>query len=174
MARRLCQFLFTLAVLYGLAVGGFAYFGYDGARPDVLTIASDMHAWIGSKVQAAAPKAPEPGAIPPLQTPGSPPTPPPPPPVVPTLPSPTPPAANDPRSKAIASVEDELLPQALAIIGRMNDPGASVQALKVDARVVLVKARDLLGELLDKNGDDRQVQRLNKRVTDLLIAVDKR
>ena len=56
----------------------------------------------------------------------------------------------------------------------MNDPGASVQALKVDARVVLVKARDLLGELLDKNGDDRQVQRLNKRVTYLLIAVDKR
>jgi hypothetical protein len=56
----------------------------------------------------------------------------------------------------------------------MDDPGAKVQVLKVDARVILVKARDLLGALLDEKADDPEVQKLNKRVTDLLIAVDKR
>lgn len=170
MARRLCQFLFTLAVLYALAVGAYAYFAYGDARPDVLTIANDMHAWVRAKFASAAPKPPEPGALPPLGTP----PPAPPPPVVPEIPVPTPPSANDPRSKAIASVKDELLPKALELIGKMDDPGAAVQTLKVEARVVLVKARDLLGELLDKSAADREAQKLYKRVSDLLIAVDKR
>ena len=179
MARRLCQFLFTLALVYALAVGAYAYFGYTGSRPDTLTIASDMHEWVQAKFRSAAPPPPEPGSLAPLNTPGTSSTTPPAPPGVPNLPNPTPPVptpptANDPRSRAIATVGDELLPKVMEIIGRMDDPGAQVQTLKVDARVVLVKARDLLGALLDEKADDREVQRLNKRVTDLLIAVDKR
>jgi len=178
MARRLCQFLFTLAILYGLAVGAFAYFNYAGQRPDVLTIANDMHGWVRAKFASATSKPPEPGSIPRLNADATPPASPPVGPdvtPVPTpIPSPTPPTADDPRSRAIAKVRDELLPEALVLIGKMDDPGAKVQTLKVDARVVLVKARDLLGELLDKKADDREVQKLNKRVTDLLIAVDKR
>ncbi len=176
MARRFCQFVFTLALLYGLAVGAFAWLHYSGARPDVLTIANDMHEWVRAKVAPAAAKSPEPGSVPPLNTPGAstPTVSPAPLPSAAPIPSPTPPTANDPRSKAIETVRDELLPEALEIIAKMDDPDAKVQTLKVDARVILVKARDLLGALLDQKSDDREVQRLNKRVTDLLIAVDKR
>lgn len=166
MARRLCQFLFTLAVLYGAAVGAFAMFHYASPRPDVLTIATEMHAYVAAKFQSTPPATPAPGVIPPLRDETSAPPPPPPP--------PPPPAPTDPRSIAIAKVRDEILPEAKVVIAKMDDPGANVQILKVDARVILVRARDLLGALLDEKADDPEVQKLNKRVTDLLIAVDKR
>lgn len=167
MARRLCQFLFTLAVLYALAVGAFALFHYDGTRPDVLTIAGDMHEWISARFRSSTPKPAEPGTIPPKRTDVVEPPPPPPPPRLP-------PPPTDARSRAITEVRDEILPKATEVIARMDDKGAKVQELKVEARVILVKGRDLLGALLDEKADDPEVQRLNKKVTDLLIAVDKR
>ncbi len=164
MARRLCQFLFTLAILYALAVGGFAYFNYQSPRPDVLTIAGDMHGWVMGRFRSTPAPTLPPGSIPPLSTD-----------VVPA-PAPDVPAAppEDDRSRAIAKVRDEFLPAVDVIIRKMDDPGAQVQVLKVEAAALLTKARDLLGAQLDLRPDDAEVQKLNKRVQDLRAAVGKR
>ena len=52
--------------------------------------------------------------------------------------------------------------------------GTKIADAKVALRVVLVEARDLLGPMIDANPDDREAGRLYKRVSDLLIAADKR
>ena len=56
--------LFTLAVLYGIAVGAFAFFNYQSPRPDVLSIAGDMHAWVLARFKSTAREAPAPGSLP--------------------------------------------------------------------------------------------------------------
>jgi hypothetical protein len=56
----------------------------------------------------------------------------------------------------------------------MDAPGTKIADAKVALRVVLVEARDLLGPMIDANPDDREAGRLYKRVSDLLIAADKR
>jgi len=171
MARRLCQFLFALALLYAAGVGAFAFFHYEkDARPDVLTICSDMHGWVRSKIGSSAPAPVDPAAVPVRREAADPPPPP------PTGPASAeiPPAANDPRSLAIAKVRDEILPKAEAMARLMGAPGTKVSDAKVELRVVLVEARDLLGPIVDANPDDREAQKLYKRVSDLLIAADKR
>jgi len=171
MARRLCQFLFALALLYAAGVTAFAFLHYEkDARPDVLTICSEMHGWVRSKISSSTPATVDPAAVPARRD-------------EVVVPPPAPPygaegkgspVASDPRSIAIAKVRDEILPKAEAMAKVMGAPGTKVSDSKVDLRVVLVEARDLLGPIVDANPDDREAQRLYKRVSDLLIAADKR
>lgn len=165
MARRLCQFLFTLVVLYVAVLAAFAWFHYEGDRPDTLTTAGEFHEWIASKFRGPPPPRMPPPDVPAPIVAGGPTSP---------TPEPPPPSADAPRSKAIAEVRDVLLPEAAAIIERMSAAGADVQTLRVDAAAVLVRARDLLGAQLDRKASDPEVQKLYKRVTDLRIAVEKR
>lgn len=171
MARRLCQFLFTLALLYAAGVTAFAFLHYEkDARPDVLTICGDMHDWVRSKLKSSSPEPTDPGTVPVKREPvGAPPAPP-----TPAVDVKAEPPANDPRSKAIAKVRDEILPKAEAMAKVMDAPGTKIADAKVALRVVLVEARDLLGPMIDANPDDREAGRLYKRVSDLLIAADKR
>ncbi len=171
MARRLCQFLFTLALLYAAGVAAFAFLHYEkDARPDVLTICSEMHDWVRAKLKSSSPAPTDPGTVPAkreaVEVPPAPPAPP--------VDVKAEPPANDPRARAIAKVRDELLPKAEDLAKAMDAPGSKLADAKVGLRVVLVEARDLLGPLLDANPDDREVHKLYKRVSDLLIAADKR
>jgi hypothetical protein len=165
MARRLCQFLLSLAVLYGLAVGAFSLFHYEGNRPDVVTTARELHAWVLARLHGGASATPDPGGLP---VPKEPPTP------TPT-PTPTVVAPLDARGKALARVKDDLLPQAEGELKAMEERGVKdLAGLKAKARATLVEARDLLGPLLDQKADDPPVQAAYKKVMQLLIAVDKR
>lgn len=171
MARRLCQFLFALALLYAAGVTAFAFLHYEkDARPDVLTICTEMHAWVRSKLERSTPEPVDPGSVPAKRDPADLPLPAP---VEPTEGKVSPPA-GDPRSQALAKVRDELLPKAEGMARVLGTPGNAVADAKVRLRVVLVEARDLLGPMIDANPDDREAQRLYKRVSDLLIAADKR
>lgn len=167
MARRLCQFLFTIALLYAAAVGAYALFAYEGTRPDVVTIAGDLHGWVAQKFHTTSAPTPPAGALPPRKDDVAP-VPPPPPAVAPAEPP------LDARAAAIARVNDEYLPEATAVIEKMSAPGANVESLKVDATVILTRARDLLGPMVDANPSDRELSRTYKRVSDLMIAVHKR
>jgi hypothetical protein len=168
MARRLCQLLFTLALLYVAAVGAYAFFAYQSPRPDVVTIAGEFHEWVRARFRPSPSPAPPPGTLPPFRDADAAPT------SIPLPPAPPAAPPTDARSLAIAKVRDELLPEVKVIIGRMDDPDAKVQTLKVDARVVLVKARDLINPLRDGDPEDREAHRIGKQIDDLLIAVDKR
>ena len=166
MARRLCQFLLSLAVLYVLAVGAFSLFHYEKDRPDVITTAGEFHAWILARLHSGSTPSTDPGGVPvPREAPPVAPPPPVAPAVVPT----------DARSVALARVRDELLPKAQAEIKTLNTRGIDdLAGAKAQARATLVDARDLLGGLLDTKKDDPEVQALYKRVMELLTAVSKR
>lgn len=167
MARRLCQFLLLLVVLYGLAVGAYALFGYRGDRPDVVTVASDLHGWVRNLLRYKyEPQggAPAQGEIPPRQD------------VPPPAPVPAVPAVKkDARTEAVERVSLELLPRAKQLVKELEDRSSpDFEAHRTSALVALNQARDLLGPYLDNGQGDAEMQRLYKQVSELLAAVRKR
>jgi hypothetical protein len=169
MARRLCQTLLAIALGYLAALGLFALLAYRGPRPDVLTMARHFHLFVVGR--GAPPRAPEePGEVPPEAPPVPAPRP-----EDPALPSAAPaPAPADPRPAALARVRGELLPEAERRMAAIRPDATALMDEKAHARAVLVTARDLLGELLDRDRGDEEAQKLYKRVMELLIALDKR
>jgi hypothetical protein len=167
MARRLCQLILALAVLYGLAVGAFALFAYDSPRPDVVTIANGMHDWVrnGLKYKYEPPSgAPAPGDLPPTQT-----TP------TPKLPPVPPGPPKDARTTAVDRVANELLPRAREQVKTLADRSSPDFEIRRTATIVtLNQARDLLGPYIDNGQADDQMRKLYKEVSDLLVAVRKK
>jgi hypothetical protein len=168
MARRLCQLLLALAVLYGIAVGAYAVFAYDGKRPDVVTIAGEMHAWVrnGLSYKYVPPSgAPAPGDLPPAHD--APP--------LPKLPPVPPGPPRDARTTAVERVANELLPRAREQAKALADRSSpDFEIRRTAAMVTLNQARDLLGPYIDRGEADDAMRKLYKEVSDLLIAVRKK
>ncbi len=192
MARRICQALLAVALLYAGAVAAFAFLAYRGPRPSVLEVARDFHLFVVGR--GTPPKPPEepggmpaPAAVPAAGRSAEPPEPPPVPPTPPDSPDPaaagapdagaavaSEKASADPRFAAIFRVRHVLLPRAEEKLAGLKAAGPDLLDRKADARAVLVSARDLIGPLLDRNRDDAEAQSLYQRVMDLLAALDKR
>jgi hypothetical protein len=165
MARRICQSLLAVAIVYALAVAVFSFLHYSpGERPDVVTTAKEFHLFVIGRLPAKS-APPEPGAVPPAA--------PTPPPSVEPPPPPEPPP-EDERAKAIRVVRDELLPRARRQLAEIpKAAGADHLDKKAEARKTLVEARDLLGPLLDRKRDDPDVQKVYQQVMDLLAPLSK-
>ena len=168
MARRICQGLLTLALLYVAAVIGFALLHYGkGDTPTLVTAAGDMHRALAGLFAKSPDPVPEPGTIPPPRDSDALPPPPPPPTPLPT--------SNDPRVQALLKVSVHLLPEAEKLVRAIStDSEKSLDDRKADARNALIEARDVLGRLLDADRHDKEAHELYQRVMELLIAVDKR
>jgi hypothetical protein len=166
MARRICQTLFALAVAYAAAIGLYALLHYKGAdRPDVGTIVADFHVWAGGVFRKEPPPAALPGVLPaPVEVPAPPPT-----------KSETPGAAvEDERTRTLRTVSEVLLPEAERQMGALGQEGPGFKERQSEVLGVLIKVRDLLNPLLDANPQDREVNKLWDRFTQMQRAASKR
>jgi hypothetical protein len=179
-ARRLCQTLFTLILLYAAAIAAFGFFHYDAAnRPSTGTVISEFHSTVGGYVAGVfkskppeTARVPASDAVPPPKPEESPPPAPPPP--SPAADSEEDDAAPVGREAILRRVRDVLIPKAQQELSTVTKAGSGQLDAKGRVLGILVQARDLLNEILDEDPEDREANRLFQRVTEMRMAIEKR
>ena len=172
MARKICQTLFGLFVVYAILVGLFALIHYKGVeRPDVVSVTGEFHVWVGSFFHAEPEPALPPGTLP---APTAPPSPAP-------LPTPTAPPrdpaevkAEEERAAALRLVGEELIPEAEKKYNALGDEGPGFRDRQTEVLALLVRVRNILNPMLDRNPGDRDANRLWDKFTALQRAASKK
>jgi hypothetical protein len=170
MIKFIARLVVGLALVY---VGGatvFAYSHYDGAKPDVPTILKDFHGWMGSllatKTNPPKPKAPEP---PPAEVPAAPTSPP----AATPAPSGTP--DGNAEDRELRRIQNDVLPEASekarALRGMTRSDAAAFERARVEVLAMLGDARTFLNEVLEKDADLQQANKLWNKLQEIYTAV---